>query len=106
MKPKKEHKYLASWEPLTPGREPELPETRVLLTMEDQILEVIEEIVGRTGVRRYFWYYNITSGMRSTCGRRGDFPDKKMSIVEAAWISVYRLPAAQAIDESLNRSKA
>ena len=62
--------------------------------MDGDNLTVTESIVGKTGTRTYYWYYDLAARLRSTSGCLNDDVKAPMSGWEADWILANRMPEA------------
>lgn len=62
------------------------------ITLDGFILTVVEEIYSFFGTRRSYWYYNISTWMVSSTGKKDAPIDRPMSKESIAWVEKYYLP--------------
>lgn len=60
--------------------------------LNGNILHVTETLHGGTNTKVNHWYYDIQNWMKSSHGREGDIPDRKMNENDIAWVKKHYLP--------------
>lgn len=61
------------------------------LATDANVIEVIETSYTFTKTRERFWYYNLTTGKKSSNGRKGDPLDRDMTQSCRDWVEKHYL---------------
>lgn len=62
------------------------------ISLEGDILKVVEVTMTFFDTKRRYWYYNIKDWTTSSHGREGDVPDRKMDQSSIDWATKHYLP--------------
>ncbi len=64
----------------------------LVITIQDNILTVIEYRYTFKGTQTRYWYYDIEKWLVSSHGREGDKPDRTMTPSDIEWVQKHYLP--------------